>query len=189
MHPLNDPAILAEIATLHDAYEHALVTNDVAALNRSFWNSPHVVRYGVNEQLYGAEAIAAYRSDSPPVLLDRRILRRAITAFGQDMASVMCELSQTVFGQPRHSRQSQLWARFPEVGWKIVAAHVSHAPAKPADDWSGYVDRTAAALGVPVSTAHRRGVVENLQRAATLAAPLLELNLPAEDGIAPVFVP
>src|SRR5215217_7662482 len=127
MLPLNNPAVISEIATLHDAYELALINNDVSALSASFWDSPHVVRFGVSEHLYGSTAIAAYRNDCPPVLVDRRITRRTITTFGEDMASVMCELTQTVLGTPRHSRQSQLWVRFPEVGWKIVAAHVSHA--------------------------------------------------------------
>lgn len=190
MLPLNDPTIISEIAALHDAYEHALITNDVAALNTSFWDSPHVVRFGVSEHLYGAEAIASYRNDSRPVLVDRRITRRTITAFGSDMASVMCELSQTVGGQPRHSRQSQVWVRFPEVGWKIVAAHVSHALGSPAAAaWGGYADRAAAAIGVPLDPAHRPGVVQNLQRAAVLAAPLLEFSLPADAELAPVFTP
>ncbi len=189
MLPLNDPTIISEIAALHDAYEHALITNDVAALNTSFWNSPHVVRFGVSEHLYGAEAIATYRNDSRPALVDRQIVRRTITAFGPDTASVMCELSQTVGGQPRHSRQSQVWVRFPEVGWKIVAAHVSHALFPPAVVWENYADRVAAAVGVPLDPAHRPGVVQNLQRAAALALPLLEFVLPADTELAPVFTP
>jgi hypothetical protein len=190
MLPLNDPAIIAEITTLHDAYEHALITNDVAALNASFWNSPHVVRFGVSEHLYGAEAIAAYRSDSRPALADRQITRRTITVFGSDMASVMCELSQTVGGEPRHSRQSQVWVRFPEVGWKIAAAHVSHALNNSAAAvWGNYADRSAAAVGLPLDPAHRLGVVQNLQRAAALATPLLEFLLPTDAELAPIFTP
>lgn len=186
---LNDPTVVATIAALHDAYECALVTNDVAALNASFWNSPGVVRFGVSEHLYGADAIAAYRSDAPPVLLDRRITRRTITAFGDNIASVMTELSQTVGGQPRHSRQSQLWVRFPEVGWKIAAAHVSHALPPAAASWTSYVDRTSAAVGLPVDPAYRSGVVDHLQRAAILASPLLECTLPPAIELAPVFIP
>lgn len=187
---LNDPAILAEIAGRHDAYERALVANDIPTLNACFWNSPDVVRFGVSEHLYGADAIAAYRTDSAPLLVDRRLLRRTIAAFGTDTASVMCEIAQTVAGTPRHSRQSQLWIRFPDLGWKIVAAHVSHAllPADPSP-WPAYADRAAAALGVPLAPAHRPGVVQNLQRAADLAAPLLAFRLPADAELAPVFAP
>lgn len=191
---LNSPEILAEIAALHDAYERALIANDVTALTASFWPSPDTIRFGVREHLYGADAIAAYRSDSPPSYVDRRILRRTITAFGSATASVMCELTQTVAGEPRHSRQSQLWIRFPDTGWKIVAAHVSHLPEPPpsvgaASAWSSYVDRAAAAVALPIDPAHRPGVVLHLQRAATLAGPLLEFELPADAELAPVFTP
>jgi hypothetical protein len=185
----NDPTIIAEITSLHDAYEHALVANDVAVLSGSFWTSPHAVRFGVSEHLYGAEAIADYRNDSPPVLANRRLTRRTINTFGPDTAIVMCELTQTVGGQPRHGRQSQVWIRFPEVGWKIVSAHVSNALITPASVWSTYVDRAAAAVGVPLDPAHRSGVVENLQRAATLASALLTFELPADTELAPVFTP
>lgn len=186
---LNDPAVLSEVATLHDAYEHALVTNDVASLNAAFWNSPLTVRFGVCEHLYGADAIAAYRQDSPPRLSDRRMTRRTIVAFGADCASVMCELTQTIAGQPRHSRQSQLWVRFPEVGWKIVAAHVSHAQQAAGESWAGYVERVGRALDLPVAPEHRPGVIQNLQRASVLAAPLLEFGFPDSAEIAPVFTP
>src|SRR5688572_10639961 len=155
---LNAPEILAEIAALHDAYERALIANDVAALTASFWQSPATIRFGVREHLYGAEAIAAYRSDTPPTYVDRRIVRRTITAFGPDTASVMCELTQTIAGEPRPSRQSQLWIRFPDAGWKIVAAHVSllpaAAPPPAATAWSSYVDRVSASVGLAIAPAH-----------------------------------
>lgn len=188
MSPLNDPAILAEIAAHHDGYERALAANDVSALTAYFWDSPSVVRFGVSEHLYGSAAIAAYRSDAPPVFTDRRITRRTITAFGADFASVMCEIAQCVAGVPRLSRQSQTWVRFADHGWKIVAAHVSHA-AERRDPWETYALSVAASLQVPLAAAHRPGVVANLQRAAVLAAPLLEFPLPDEAEIAPVFAP
>jgi hypothetical protein len=191
MLPINDPNIVSEITFLHDAYERALAANDVGALNNAFWVSLDVVRFGVNEHLYGAEAMVAYRAEKPPVLVDRRMLRRTITTFGADAASVMCEISQIVVGQQKHSRQSQTWIRFPELGWKIVAAHVSHALPKvtDADTWAGYVDRTAAAMHLTLEPAHRDGVIQNLHRAAAIAAPLLEFSLPVPAEIAPVFVP
>lgn len=189
MLPLNNPAVISEIAALHDAYELALINNDVSRLGASFWDSPHVVRFGVSEHLYGATAIAAYRNDSPPVLVDRRITRRTITTFGDDMASIMCELTQTVMGTPRHSRQSQLWVRFSGVGWKIVAAHVSHALPSSPSPWANYVDRTAAVLQIPIDSGHRPGVIQNLERAGELASSLLSVNLPSDVEVAPVFVP
>ncbi len=32
---------------------------------------------------------------------------------------------------PKHGRQSQVWVRFPDAGWKIVSAHVSHKVVPP----------------------------------------------------------
>ena len=41
------------INSLFDRYEKALNSNDVATLDELFWKSPHTLRYGVGEQLYG----------------------------------------------------------------------------------------------------------------------------------------
>lgn len=184
---LNSPAVVEEIARLHDAYERALIANDVDALVQFFWDSPHVVRFGVSEHLYGADAIAAYRQGNKPVFTERTLLRRAIVTLGRDVASVMCELSQTVQGHLRHSRQSQAWARFPELGWKIISAHVSNALGAPPELWDAYADRAAAALGLPLAPAHRPGVSQNLARAAAIAAPLLTFSVPDDSESAPVF--
>jgi hypothetical protein len=186
---LNSPAVVAEIAALHDAYERALAANDVPALTHFFWDSPHIVRFGVNEHLYGAADLADYRKKNPPVFTDRVLLRRTIVAFGETFVSVMCEFSQKIAGQPRHSRQSQVWTRFPELGWRIVAAHVSNAltAAPAAGSWDAYVDQTAAALALPLDPAHRPGVMQNLQRSAAIAAPLLAFALPASAEPAPTF--
>jgi hypothetical protein len=188
---INPPAVVAELAALHDAYERALIANDVPALTAFFWDSPHTVRYGVNEHLYGADAVAAYRQASAPVFTERTLLRRAILALGPDTASIMSELSQKIFGQLKHSRQSQVWVRFPGLGWKIVSAHVSNAltaPASPAS-WDAYVDQSAAALGLPLDPAHRPGVILSLQRTSAIAAPLLAFPLPGEPDLAPTFAP
>lgn len=191
MPEINAPTIVAELNELHDCYERALAANDVPALTAFFWDSPHTVRYGVNEHLYGADAVASYRQASAPVFTERKLLRRAILVIGQDTASIMCELSQKIFGQLRHSRQSQVWVRFPGLGWKIVSAHVSNAlTASPGSTaWDSYVDQTAAALGLRIDGAHRPGVVQSLQRTATIAAPLLAFSIPDDAELAPVFTP
>jgi hypothetical protein len=185
MPELNAPAVVAEVCALHDAYERALAEHDVPVLTAFFWDSPHVVRYGVGEHLYGAEAVAAYRQTTTRAFSDRRLLRRAVATFGADTASVMCELEQTVLGRARRSRQSQMWVRFPAIGWKIVSAHVSHAQTQ--SGWDDYVDQAAVAVGLPLDPAHRSGVVQQLQRTAALAAPLLAFPLPADVEPAPVF--
>ena len=185
---INDPGVSAEIAALHDAYERALAANDVEVLTRFFWDSAEVTRYGVVEHLYGAEEIKAYRQKHVVVITDRKMLRRKIVTFGSECASVMCEFSQVSRGKPGHCRQSQTWVRFPE-GWLIVAAHVSLVPAPAESAWGGYADRAATNLTLPLAAAHRPGVVQNLERAAAIIAPLLAHPLPPGTEIAPVFTP
>jgi hypothetical protein len=191
MPEINAPTIVSELNELHDSYERALADNDVPALTAFFWDSPHTVRYGANEHLYGADAVASYRQASAPVFTERKLLRRAILVIGEDTASIMCELSQKILGQLRHSRQSQVWVRFPGLGWKIVSAHVSNALTAPAGAtaWDTYVDQSAAALGLRIDGAHRPGVIQSLQRTATIASPLLAFPIPGEIELAPVFTP
>jgi len=191
MPEVNAPAVVAEVGELHDAYERALAANDVPALNAYFWDSPFTVRYGVNEHLYGAEAVAAYRQGNVPAFSERTLLRRAILTLGEDMASIMCEFRQKILGQIRHNRQSQVWVRFPDVGWRIVTAHVSNPLSVPDGivAWDSYVDHAAAALSLPLDREHRLGVVQSLQRSAAIAAPLLAFKLPTDTEMAPVFIP
>lgn len=115
-------ALEAEITALSDAYERALAENDVVALDQFFFDGPETVRYGVGENLYGTEEIAAFRrarkGGSPP----RTMLRRVVTVLGEDAAVVSLEFQRT--GSSKIGRQMQTWFRFPQ-GWKIIAAHVS----------------------------------------------------------------
>ena len=122
MQTINDPQVLAEVNAAFDRYETALVTNDVAVLDELFWNSPHTLRYGATENLYGYEAIQAFRAGRPPAGLERTLLRRQITTYGTDFAMANVEFERT--GSTRIGRQSQAWMRTPE-GWRVVSAHVS----------------------------------------------------------------
>ncbi len=121
MHEINQPEILAEAKDAFDRYEAALAANDVDALNRFFWRAPHTLRFGTDENLYGYEAIAAFRAArlAPG---SRRLGRTVITTYGKDFATANTEFQRP--GNPRLGRQSQTWLRLPE-GWRIVAAHVS----------------------------------------------------------------
>lgn len=189
MPDLNVPAVVAEITALHDAYERALTANDVGALDGFFWDSVHTVRYGVSEHLYGADAIRAYRHTSAPGYTERVLERREVRTFGPAFAVVMCEIAVRGPERPRQVRQSQTWVRFPQLGWKIVAAHVSHAvrPDLPVSGWEAYLDQTSAALSLPIAREHRATVLRTLERTAAIAAPLLAFPVPPETEIAPVF--
>lgn len=118
---INDPTALAEVTAAFEAYEKALMSDDVAALDALFHDSPETVRYGVGEVLYGSEEIRAFRKGrggSP----QRRLGRRAITTYGTTMATANVEFFRE--GTDRRGRQSQTWVRFAD-GWKVVSAHVS----------------------------------------------------------------
>jgi hypothetical protein len=120
---INRPEVVAEVEAAFARYETALTTNDVAALGALFWRSPHTVRYGIGENLYGAEQIAAFRAARSPVGLARRLSRTVITTFGGDFATASTLFERdTVPG--KIGRQMQTWARTPD-GWRVVAAHVS----------------------------------------------------------------
>lgn len=119
---INLPEVLAEVREQFDRYEQALTSNDVALLDELFWNSPHTLRYGATENLYGYEAIARFRADRPAQGLQREVLRTVITTYGRDFATADIEFRRA--GSERTGRQSQTWVRMPE-GWRVVAAHVS----------------------------------------------------------------
>jgi 1-carboxybiuret hydrolase subunit AtzH-like protein len=120
---LNLPDVLAEVTEQFARYEKALVTNDVAMLDELFRNHPRTLRYGVGENLYGYDAIMAFRAARSPVGLMRRTEKTVITTYGRD-AAVASTLFYRDSAPGKVGRQMQTWVRFPE-GWKIVAAHVS----------------------------------------------------------------
>ncbi|MEI7427920.1 MAG: oxalurate catabolism protein HpxZ [Betaproteobacteria bacterium] len=120
---INLPNIHAEVKALFDQYEDALIHNKIDVLDNSFWNNPLVIRYGMNENLYGFDEIAAFRAARPSKGLLRSISKTVITTFGNDLATANTLFERdTVPG--KMGRQSQTWVRTPE-GWRIVSAHVS----------------------------------------------------------------
>jgi hypothetical protein len=119
---INIPEVVAEVTAIVSRYEAALVTNDVPVLDGLFWSSPHTVRYGATENLYGYDAIKAFRAGRSPVNLERSVNRIAVTTFGRDFATANVEFQR--MGATRAGRQSQTWLRTPD-GWRVVAAHVS----------------------------------------------------------------
>jgi len=119
---INLPEVLAEVTAQFARYEKALTGNDVAALDELFWQSPHTLRYGATENLYGYADIQAFRAGRPAAGLARTLGRTVITTYGRDFATANCEFQRE--GSARTGRQSQTWMRTPD-GWRVVAAHVS----------------------------------------------------------------
>ena len=119
---INLPHVLAEMEVAFARYEDALVNNKVDVLDELFWNSPYTLRYGIAENLYGFEAIQAFRASRPSQGLQRTCMNAMITTYGEDFATANTEFQRD--GVARSGRQSQTWMRTPE-GWRVVAAHVS----------------------------------------------------------------
>jgi hypothetical protein len=119
---INLPDVHAEVTAAFARYEHALVHNEVEVLDELFWASPHTVRYGAGENLYGIEAIRAFRIARPSVGLARTLQDTVITTYGRDTATAMTLFRRE--GGTKIGRQSQTWVRMPQ-GWCVVAAHVS----------------------------------------------------------------
>ncbi len=120
----NIPEVVAEVRALFERYEQALIDKDVDVLDRTFWQSPHTIRYAFNEHGYGFDQIHAHRVRRPPGPGTKEARRRLeILTLGRHIATVNLEFK--VRGQDKVGRQSQTWVRFPDVGWKVISAHVS----------------------------------------------------------------
>jgi hypothetical protein len=117
------PDVMTEVQAAFDAYERALVANDVEALDALFRDDPRTIRFGGTENLFGYSAIKAFRAARSPVGLARTLSDTVITTYGRDFA-----IASTLFRRTsmpgKVGRQMQTWIRFPE-GWRVVAAHVS----------------------------------------------------------------
>jgi hypothetical protein len=120
---IDDPDTKREVEVAFALYEEALVSNDVAMLDRLFLDSPTTIRYGIGENLYGIAAVRAFRSARSPAGLARVLEGTVITTFGRDMA-----VASTLFRRDsmpgKIGRQQQTWVRT-DTGWRVAAAHVS----------------------------------------------------------------
>ncbi len=123
------PEIVAEVADAFARYETALTSNDVATLDAMFHKDARTIRYGGGENLYGYDAIQAFRSARSAAGLMRDLEQTVITTYGRDTA-----VASTLFYRSsvpgKVGRQTQTWIRF-AGGWRVVAAHVSVIDAPP----------------------------------------------------------
>ena len=142
---IDRPDVIAEVAVLFEAYEQALVNNDVARILGFF--AADAVRFGIADQQTGLTEQRQWRLAQPALPPGRWLKDTTIVAYGRDVAVVT-----TSFGYPGSDaigRQSQTWVRLPQ-GWRIVTAHVS-LPARP-----GEAVPTAPAAGPAVEDAGTR---------------------------------
>ena len=118
------PEVVAELTAAFEAYERALTSNDIAALNNLFWDSPQTLRYGTreHERFYSHAEIAQFRIARGPIDQRRTLRNQRISTFGRDFGVANTEYKPA--GSDEIGRQSQTWVRTDD-GWKIVSAHVS----------------------------------------------------------------
>jgi hypothetical protein len=105
---INDPEVVAEVSALYPRYEEALVNNDVDTLVAKFWAGAQVMRFGVTENLYGPEELAAFRRARPAANLARTVTRLDIVSFGRDFASITLEFERASATGMVQGRQSQV---------------------------------------------------------------------------------
>jgi|SRR5579863_3276027 len=187
---INDPVVIAELMKCHEVYEKALIANDTGVLDAFFWDSPHAVRFGVMENLHGADEIRAFRRGRPKINLDREIRRLDIMSFGDSAGIVNLEYMRPWNGVEQHGRQTQFWFRF-EEGWKIVSAHVS-LPLEQARQGSadaGYLKAASDEIGLKIAPEYYADVNGDLNRLAGVAGFLMQFPLPQDVEPAPVFHP
>ena len=159
-------------------YERALIANDVDALEGLFWPSALALRFGVTEELYGAEDIAAFRKAADgqlrrpqePARDDRHLRTRPRSRY--------VEFTVTVFGNRRHGRQSQVWVRFGDSAGEIVSAHVSHQVVASPGKEAAFGAAAAALVALTLEPAHRARRGRDLEVMAQVAEPLMAFELP-----------
>ena len=83
------PAILAEVTAAFYQYEEALVSNNIEALDALFWHDPRTVRLGAGENLYGIEAIRAFRAARPAAGLARDLRHTTINALDRILSRML----------------------------------------------------------------------------------------------------
>lgn len=115
------PDAIAEVTAAFEAYERALVANDVPAMLEFF--AADAIRYGVADQQAGLEEQRRWRLAQPALPPGRRLKDTEVREWRPGTVVVT-----TLFGYPGSDvlgRQSQTWVRLTD-GWRIVHAHVSH---------------------------------------------------------------
>lgn len=113
------------------AYEHALMTDDLEALDRLFAPGPGTLRTDAAGMLVGHDAISAFRGGRGGAPR-RTVVETQVQVVDDDNALVMAVTELTRGGR---GQQTQLWQR-QAGGWVVTAAHVAvSAPALDTRIW------------------------------------------------------
>ncbi|MFS0886352.1 AtzH-like domain-containing protein [Aeromicrobium sp. 179-A 4D2 NHS] len=125
------------------AYERALMSDDLAELDRLFADAPDTLRGAAAGLLVGHDEISRFRGGRGGAPR-RTILEVHVRPTGPDHALVV---ATTRLERGGHGLQTQVWRSGPQ-GWKVVAAHVSvPAPAHDPRIWRVVGDPLVRSLG------------------------------------------
>ncbi len=119
---INRPDVVEEVKRQFLRYEKAINDNDVAVLDDCFLDSPHTVRFGMQEELWSFDEIKAFRRTPNTAGVARQLLRYEITTYGDCLAVANAVFTRE--GVDQIGRQSQTWVKL-DWKWKVVSAHVS----------------------------------------------------------------
>ena len=116
------PHICKELTAVFHAYELALMTNDLPALDAFFWDDERTTRYGIADRQLGIDELRRFRQNTAAPQFTRQLHNPRIHTFGSEMGTAQVEFIRT----DTHLRgfQTQTWIRI-NGDWKIVSAHVS----------------------------------------------------------------
>jgi hypothetical protein len=119
---LDDPATIAEARAVFDRYEAALMANQNEILDEIFWERrPHRPLRHHRDPL---RARRHPRLRASVKSYAQRVQKRVhITAFGPDFACTHLEYERV--GTGLIGRETKIMVRLPEIGWRVVSAHVS----------------------------------------------------------------
>lgn len=119
------PYVVAEVTACFEAYEAALMGNDLPALLGHFWADERLTRYGIADRQLGWAEQVAYRQATAAPDFTRSLENLRICALGPDLAVAQVEFVRS--DTPLRGFQTQTWVRL-APGWRIVSAHVSMVP-------------------------------------------------------------
>ncbi|MGO2112585.1 MAG: AtzH-like domain-containing protein, partial [Pseudoclavibacter sp.] len=117
------PECPPDLLAAFEAYEGAVMANDLPALSAWFAPGSGTLRGDSNGLLVGHGAISDFRASRGGVS-SRTITRLECRPLGEDVAVIA---SVSMFHDGGSGLQTQVWKRLPE-GWRIAAAHVTPKP-------------------------------------------------------------
>ena len=118
------PEVVAEVREAFERYEQALVTNDVATLDSLFRQDERTIRYGIAENLYGHEEVAAFRGGPPAGRPDAHALAHGDHHLRPGLRRRLHALPPPDAWPARSAGRCRAGCAS-RTGWRVVAAHVS----------------------------------------------------------------